>query len=97
MTWSVFFLACFIFGFVMSAIGFLSGSAHLHFHGHHIGHGRGAAGKLNFGTIAAFVMWFGGTGSILLRLKGVGLVIAVVISTIGGIAGASVIWMFVTR
>lgn len=97
MNWSVFFLVCFVFGFALSAIAFLSGSAHLHFHGHHGGTGRGAGGKLNFGTLAAFVMWFGGTGSILLRMSGIGLVFAVAISILGGLAGASVIWTFVAR
>ena len=65
MTWDLFFLGCFAFGFALILIAFLGGSAHLHlhFHGVHVGHGgarggaKGATGKLNFGTIAAFLTW----------------------------------------
>lgn len=97
MTLSTFFFACFVFGFALSAIAFLSGSAHmhLHFHGHHAGHG--GASKLNFGTLAAFIMWFGGTGSILMRLSGIGLWLVLVGSAAAGIAGSVIIWLFVAR
>jgi membrane protein implicated in regulation of membrane protease activity len=98
MSWPVFFLGCFVFGFVLSAIAFLSGSAHLHFHGHHGGHsGRGAGSKLNFGTLAAFIMWFGGTGAILLRMTGIALYAAIAGATTAGIAAAGVIWFFTAR
>jgi membrane protein implicated in regulation of membrane protease activity len=99
MTWANFFLGCFVFGFVLSAVAFLAGSAHLHFHVHHGGHGGhgGVGSKLNFGTLAAFIMWFGGTGAILLHLSGIGLAVAIVVATIAGVAGATVIWWFAAR
>ena len=52
---------------LLCLIAFLAGSAHLHFHiGHgHIDAGSGGASKFNFGTIAAFLTWFGGAGYIL--------------------------------
>lgn len=93
MSWPVFFFGCFVFGFALSAIALLSGSAHLHFHGHHGGGGS----RVNFGTLAAFIMWFGGTGAILLRMSGVALYVAITGATIAGIAGATVIWMFTAR
>jgi len=49
MTWSDFYLACFLVGFILSAVSFLFGSAHLHFPHHgggahvHLGHGHGHA------------------------------------------------------
>jgi membrane protein implicated in regulation of membrane protease activity len=45
MTWSDFYLVCFLVGFILSAVSFLFGSAHLHFPHHgggahvHLGHG----------------------------------------------------------
>jgi hypothetical protein len=99
MTWSIFFLACFVFGFALSAIAFLSGSLHLHIHGHHgvQGHGQGGASKFNFGTIAAFIMWFGGTGVILTSLSGISLLVVLVGSAMAGVAGAAIIFIFIAR
>lgn len=59
MSWSDFYLLCFLVGFSLSVISFLAGAVHLHlpfkmhfpFHGGHVGHGGahighgGAAGK----------------------------------------------------
>ena len=76
MTWEHFFLGCFAFGFVLSLIAFLAGSAHLHFHMHHGARGHvhgGGASKFNFGTIAAFLTWFGGAGYILSSWGRIGL------------------------
>ena len=80
MTWSAFYLICFLVGFGLSALTLLAGSVHLHLphlhfgHGIHLAHVHGHAGHagghnspawFNFGTIAAFLAWFGGTGYIL--------------------------------
>ena len=77
MNWADFYLICFLFGFGLSALALLMGSVHLHLphlhfhHGIHMPHGNGAgAGELpwfNFGTLAAFLAWFGGTGYLLER------------------------------
>jgi hypothetical protein len=46
MTWSDFYLVCFLVGLILSAVSFLFGSAHLHFPHHgggahlHLGHGH---------------------------------------------------------
>jgi hypothetical protein len=97
MTWSIFFLGCFVFGFALSAIAFLSGSLHIHGHGAHGHHGRGGDGKFNFGTVAAFIMWFGGTGCILTRMSGFSLALMLIAATAAGLAGAGIIYLFVAR
>jgi membrane protein implicated in regulation of membrane protease activity len=94
MTLSTFFLGCLIFGFMISAISFLAGSLHLHFHAHH--HGSGGS-KLNFGSVAAFVTWFGGTGYILTRFTGVGLLLVLTGAVIAGTAGAAIIVIFIAK
>jgi len=64
MTWSDFYLICFIVGFSLSLISFLAGVVHIHlpfkghwpFHvGHHAGGGHVASGG---GRISAEISWF---------------------------------------
>ena len=76
MTWADVYLACFLVGFVLSLLSVL-GTFHvhlpfLHFHGmphvhggHIHGGGHSGASYINFGTLAAFLAWFGGTGYLL--------------------------------
>ena len=51
MTWSAFYLICFLVGFGLSALTLLIGSVHLHLlhlhfgHGIHLAHGHGHAGS----------------------------------------------------
>jgi hypothetical protein len=102
MTWELFFLGCFAFGFVLCLIAFLAGSAHLHLHVHHQVHGHagghgGAVSKFNFGTIAAFLTWFGGAGYILINWGGVGLVVVVMLAGCVGLAGAVLIFLFTAK
>lgn len=106
MTWEQFFLGCFTFGFVLSLIGFLAGSAHLHFHMHHggphIGHAHGHGGsagvsKFNFGTIAAFLTWFGGTGYVLTSWGRIGLALILILAVTIGLIGAAIIFLFAAK
>lgn len=103
MTWELFFLACFVFGFALSALAFLGGSSHLHLHHDvHVHHGHGhshakGGSKFNFGTIAAFLTWFGGAGYILEKWGGVGLVVVLMLSALVGLAGAVIIFVFASR
>ncbi|MGD1069213.1 MAG: hypothetical protein ABSB15_03650 [Bryobacteraceae bacterium] len=104
MTWETFFLGCFAFGFVLSLIAFLAGSAHLHLHMHHgahMAHGHGGQGggvsKFNFGTIAAFLTWFGGAGYILSSWGRFGLFLVLTTAAVTGIAGAAVIFLFAAK
>jgi len=103
MTWELFFLGCFAFGFVLCLVAFLAGSTHLHLHVHHA-HGlhahhgtSGGVSKFNFGTVAAFLTWFGGAGYILINWGGVGLVVVVMIASLVGFAGATLIFLFTAR
>jgi hypothetical protein len=102
MTWELFFLGCFAFGFVLCLVAFLAGSTHLHLHVHHAHglhahHGTSGVSKFNFGTIAAFLTWFGGAGYILINWGGVGLVVVIMIASLVGFAGATLIFLFTAR
>ena len=91
-----FFSACLFFGLALSAVSLFGGSHHVHFHGH-AGHGGHGASKLNFGSIAAFIMWFGGVGLILLRFSGVALVLVFAGAIAGGLTGATIVFLFIAR
>ncbi len=126
MTWSDFYLTCFLVGFLLSVLSFLLGSVHmpglhvhhgdLHIHlghGHgpelHVGHlhaGGGEQGSsisgphfsfLNFGTIAAFLTWFGGAGYVLTRYSSVWLWFGLLIAVGVGVVGASIVFWFVAK
>src|SRR5260370_42715385 len=106
MTWSSFYLICFLVGFGMSALSLLSGSVHLHLphlhfdHGIHLGHGHGGQGGaswFNLGTMAAFLAWFGGTGYLLEHYYGVWFVVALGVATLSGLGGASVVFWFLAK
>jgi hypothetical protein len=108
-TWSVFYLICFVVGFGLSAVSFLFGSLdlhlhlpHLHFHGAHVAHGHGghhshSAPWFNLGTIAAFLAWFGGTGYLLLEYYSVWFGIALIVSTLSGLGGATIVFLFLAK
>ena len=110
MTWSDFYLVCFIVGFGLSLISLLAGSIHLHLphlhfhHGIHLAtHGHGGAGShadlswFNFGTIAAFLAWFGGTGYLLQHYYGVWFVVTLGVAIVSGIGAASMVFWFLAR
>jgi hypothetical protein len=107
MTWSAFYLICFLVGFGMSVLSLLAGSVHLHLphihlHGGvHVGHVHGGASSgppwFNMGTIAAFLAWFGGTGYLLEHYYAVWFIAALAIATISGVGGASVVFWFLAR
>lgn len=99
MSWETFYLLCFLVGFLSSAVSFTAGALHLpHFHGAH-GHGAGGNGipVLNFGTIAAFLAWFGGTGFLLERYSAIWVLLALFISIVSGVAGAAVVFWFLAK
>src|SRR5215813_392708 len=107
MNWSDFYLVCFLVGFGLSALALLAGSVHLHLphlhlhHGVHVPHahhgGANVKGDLswfNFGTIAAFLAWFGGTGYLLLHYYHVWMVVVLGVATMSGIGGAAIVFWF---
>jgi len=112
MTWSDFYLICFLVGFSLSALALLAGSVHLHLphvhmHGgglHAGGHGATARGGqpgglswLNFGTIAAFLAWFGGTGFLLEWHYHVSVLIALGVAVLSGVGAAALVFWFLAR
>ena len=112
MTWAMFYLVCFLVGVTLSALSFLSGSIHMphvhfHFHvphgGEHMAGGAHAAGGgaempfLNFGTITAFLAWFGGTGYLLTRYSSLVVAGVLLLAIVAGLAGATIVFWFVAK
>jgi len=109
MNWSDFYLICFLIGFGLSALALLAGTVHLHLphlhfhHGIHIprgGSGSGGRGELpwfNFGTISAFLAWFGGTGYLLEHFYHVWVVVIVFVATLSGFGAASLVFLFIAK
>jgi membrane protein implicated in regulation of membrane protease activity len=80
---------------------------HFHVHGAHLpvhggalhadgGHGSHMS-PFNFVTVTAFLAWFGGAGYLLTRYSGLWFVIAMGLAMLCGLAGAAIIFMFLTR
>jgi membrane protein implicated in regulation of membrane protease activity len=108
MNWVDFYLISFLLGFGLSAVGFVAGSVHLHLphlhlHGPHLAHGSAAVRGgpelpwLNFGTVAAFLAWFGGTGYLLERYYSIWFLAALGFATLSGLAAASVVFWFLAK
>jgi hypothetical protein len=79
-----------------------------HFSGGHAGaahggtgnHGVAASGHVspfNPVTIAAFLAWFGGAGYLLTRFSTLWFLTGLGIATVGGVAGAAIVFFFLTR
>jgi membrane protein implicated in regulation of membrane protease activity len=112
MTVADLYLICFIIGFLLSALSFLFGSLHVHLPHFHLGHahvhvphaghaGHGASTAelpiINFGTITAFLAWFGGIGYLLTRYSTLVATIALLLAIFGGMVGASIVFLLVSR
>ena len=98
---------------VLSFIGGSWHLPHVHLHvphggGHmHVPHagggGRAGAGPeaampfVNFGTIMAFLAWFGGSGYLLTRYSSWVITLVLVVSIVFGLVGASVVFWFVAK
>ena len=103
MSWEALYLGCFLIGFFFSLLAFLGGFGHLghlHFHGLHTpGHASGAGqnSPINFGTIAAFLAWFGGTGYLLTRYSNVWALLALGLAFLSGLGGAAAVFWFLLK
>lgn len=112
MTWSDFYLLCFLVGFSLSVLSFLAGAVHIHlpfkmhlpFHGaHHAGaaHGGLKGGAhiswFNASSAMAFLAWFGGTGYLLTRHSHLFAVISLLLSTVAGLAAGWVVFRFMVK
>jgi membrane protein implicated in regulation of membrane protease activity len=108
MTWADFYLICFVVGLLFSLVSVLAGGSrwHLHlphFHTHvHAGAGGAAhtgahVSPLSFVTLTAFLAWFGGAGYLLTRYSGLWFFMAMGLAVVCGLAGAAIIFFFLTR
>ena len=105
MNWAEFYFVCFLVGFGLSALAVIAGSGHLHIphvHLHHGVHGphSGSGGQLpwfNFGTIAAFLAWFGGIGYLLQRYSGFWYLAILGIASVSGLAASSAVFWFLAK
>lgn len=107
MTWDDLFLICFLTGFGLSTISFLAGHAHFSVRGHArvapLRHGRLGSGRsigispVNFGTVSAFLTWFGGAGYLASKAFGFVVAAALVTALLCGITGASVVFAFLAK
>jgi membrane protein implicated in regulation of membrane protease activity len=109
MTWTNFYLLCFFLGFVLSLLSLL-GSLHVHLphfdfhiggdHGHaphtHGGH-TDEASRINFGTVSAFLAWFGGTGYVLARFSSFWSLLALGLACASGLVGAAIVFFFLAK
>jgi len=113
MTWANFYLICFVVGFVMSLLSFMSGALHLHLparwhfgrgsthiHGRHAAKASTASHIVSWFTppaIFAFLAWFGGTGYLLTQHYGGWFVTVLAIATLAGCVGEGVVWWFLMK
>lgn len=106
MSWESFYFFCFCVGFLCSLVSVLAGSTHLHLHLPHgmhsqVSHGTGGKGSqtspVNFGTVAAFLAWFGGVGYLLSRYSSLWAVAALAVAVIAGLCGAALVFWFLFR
>ena len=106
MSWESFYFFCFCVGFLCSLLSFLAGSTHLHLHlprglHAHAAHGPGAKGSqtspINFGTVAAFLAWFGGVGYLLTRYSSIWALAALGFAVVSGLMGAAVVFWFLFK
>jgi hypothetical protein len=94
-----FYFGCFLVGFFFSLISFVGGFLQvpgLHFHAHH-GSSGGQNSPVNFGTVAAFLAWFGGTGYLLTRYSNLWAVLAFGIASVSGLGGAAAVFWFLVK
>jgi hypothetical protein len=109
MTWSDFYLFCFLVGFALVTASFLAGAVHIHLpfkmhvpfaSGHHGGGGMRGGGHISrFNALSAlmFLAWFGGTGYLLTRHSHMVALLSLGISTVAGLLAAWVIFRFMVK
>jgi membrane protein implicated in regulation of membrane protease activity len=110
MTWSDFYLFCFLVGFALVTMSFLAGAVHIHLpfkmhvpfaSGHHGGsvgvRGGGPISRFNALSALMFLAWFGGTGYLLTRHSHMVALLSLGISTVAGLLAAWVIFRFMVK
>lgn len=108
MTWSDFYLFCFLVGVSLSVISFLAGAIHLHLpfkmHFHFQGtphHGAGHGGShitwLNASTGMAFLAWFGGVGYLMTKYSHLESLLVIGAATFAGLCAGWVVLRFLLK
>jgi len=113
MSWSDFYLLCFLVGFSLSLVSFLAGAVHLHlpfkwhlpvhggYHGGGAGTARGDYGAhiswFNASSILAFLAWFGGTGYILTKHSSLVALASLSIAVAAGLVAGWAVFRFMAR
>jgi hypothetical protein len=93
--------------FLTGAAGHSFGELGDIFHGSHGGHGVGGADAhsagglhvpvVNFGTVTAFMMWFGGIGYLFAAYSNVVALLILVLAAAGGLIGAGIVFVFIAK
>ncbi len=110
MTWSLFYLCCFCVGLALCFLSALTGGGHgpVHLHGHgglhlpgtqtSVSHQHpGSTPAVNGFTLTAFLCWFGGAGYLLQRHPGMFAWVTLLVATLSGAVGASLIFWFLSK
>lgn len=111
--WDAIYLTCFGVGLALSVLAFLGGFGHLHIGHLRLGHGHGGhhgglahkagarhaaqTSPVNGFTVVAFLCWFGGTGYLLHRGTLFSNALVLLLSAISGLAGAALVFWFLSR
>jgi hypothetical protein len=102
MTWSTFYLICFVAGLAFCFVSFLGGLGKLHVGHFHLPHGHHGGGPahisfFNFFSIMAFLAWFGGTGYLIEKYSNLWFLFGLLLATLAGLAGALIIFWFLAK
>jgi hypothetical protein len=111
MSWSDFYLFCFLLGVTLSVLSFLAGVIHLqipfkwHVHMHvHLPHPHGASqgggphiSWFNASTLLAFLAWFGGVGYLLAKYSHFETLFIVGAATMAGLTAGWVMLRFLVK
>jgi membrane protein implicated in regulation of membrane protease activity len=110
MSWSDFYLFCFLLGFSLSVVSFLAGAVHLHlpFKWHfpvHGGHHAASAGAkagghiswFNASSVLAFLAWFGGTGYLMTKYSSAVTILILGSSAFAGLAAGWLVLKFLLK
>jgi membrane protein implicated in regulation of membrane protease activity len=102
---ATFYFGVFIIGFALCALSFVFGAAGHWFGDGFLGHGGAGHGHahaadgdglplLNFGTVTAFMTWFGGVGFLLSAYSSVVAALTAGIAMLAGVGGAGAVVLF---
>src|ERR1700693_6193776 len=99
MSWESFYPLCFLVGFFFSLVSFVAGFGFTHVPGLHVhtGHVGGHSSPVNFGTVAAFLAWFGGTGYLLTRYSSLWFAMGLGIALMSGLLGGGIVFLFLSK